>query len=262
MKLDEYINYLQKKGRYTFLKKEAIDYLGISEPAFRNSVSRAQKKNLLAQPKNGFFAIVPVEHQVASCPPASWFIDPLMDYLGLPYYVSLLSAATMYGAGHQQPQVFQVVTNKQIDDIKAGRIYIKFILKNKWPDYWVTERKTYTGYMKVSTPEGTIIDMIQYMHHSGYIDNIAMVLSELSDELSVDNFKKYLEGDVVPLAYIQRLGYLADFIELKELSEYLYNFIKNKPIKYIPLIPADNEEVLRKDQRWHININHEVELDI
>lgn len=261
-KLVDFIAYLQRNGRYTFAKNEAVDYLGISESAFSMSVSRAQNKQIIAQPKSGFFVIVPVEYQLAGCPPASWFIDDLMLHLGALYYVALLSAAALYGAGHQQPQVFQVITNQRIDDVKIGRVYIKFIFKSKWPKFWHHNKKTYTGYMQVSTSEGVIIDLLKYMQHSGYIDNISTVLSELSDELSKDKLKQYLDDDFVPLAHIQRFGYLLDFIEKDNLSECLYDFIKDKPLDYVLLVPGSYEEVITKNERWHINVNHEIELDI
>jgi hypothetical protein len=49
----------------------------------------------------------PLEYREAGGPPASWFIDDLMRFLGQPYYVGLLSAAAIHGAAHQQPMVFQ-----------------------------------------------------------------------------------------------------------------------------------------------------------
>ena len=41
--------------------------------------------------------------------PADWFIAELMQFLDLPYYVGVLSAAALHGAAHQQAQEFHVV---------------------------------------------------------------------------------------------------------------------------------------------------------
>ena len=70
--------------------------------------------------------VVPLEYREAGCPPASWFIQPLMDFLDRPYYVGLLSAAAIHGAAHQQPMVFQVITDMVIKAARAGRVAIQF----------------------------------------------------------------------------------------------------------------------------------------
>lgn len=73
--------------------------------------------------------IVPIEHQHTGYIPAQWFIDPLMDYLTLPYYVALLFTASLAGTAHQQVMILQVMTNKPMRAIIAGNQQIKFYYK-------------------------------------------------------------------------------------------------------------------------------------
>lgn len=122
-----------QKGRYSFEKKEAIDILGCSSQSFINSANRLAKEKELALVKNGFYIIIPPQYFSLGCLPADWFVDDLMTYLRQPYYIGLLSAATYYGAAHQQPQCFQVITNKQIKSISVGNITIDFIVKKTMP---------------------------------------------------------------------------------------------------------------------------------
>ncbi|MGH7573003.1 MAG: type IV toxin-antitoxin system AbiEi family antitoxin domain-containing protein [Gemmatimonadota bacterium] len=56
----------------------------------------------------------------------SWLIDDLMRFLEQPYYVGLLSAAAIHGAGYQQPMVFQVITDQPTREIRIGRQRIEF----------------------------------------------------------------------------------------------------------------------------------------
>ncbi len=93
-----------QKGRYSFEKKEAIDILGCSSQSFINAANRLAKEKELALVKNGFYIIIPPQHFSLGSLPADWFVGDLMTYLRQPYYIGLLSAATYYGAAHQQPQ--------------------------------------------------------------------------------------------------------------------------------------------------------------
>jgi hypothetical protein len=50
-----------------------------------------------------------------------------MEYLELPYYVALLSAAAIHGAAHQKSQEFQVITNKSLRTIHVRGLRISMV---------------------------------------------------------------------------------------------------------------------------------------
>src|SRR6266496_3549594 len=102
--LSDLVDAFQATGRYVLRREEAL----------KKAARRLAAKGRIAIPRRGFFVIVPIEYRSAGAPPPSWFIDELMRFHGHPYYVGLLSAAALHGAGHQQPQEFQVVTNAQL----------------------------------------------------------------------------------------------------------------------------------------------------
>lgn len=83
-----------------------------------------------------------------------------MKYFNQPYYVSYLSAAQLYGAAHQKPQRFQVVTLKNRRPIRCGRIYIEFIANKDIHHMPTKTMNTYTGQMLVATPEVTAADLV------------------------------------------------------------------------------------------------------
>ncbi len=258
----KFIESLQSHGRYTFTKSEALLSMECSQDAFRMAVSRAQKSGQIVQPKQGFFVVVPVEYRSAKTLPASWFVDALMNYVECDYYVGLLSAAAIQGAAHQQPQIFQVITNKRIRKITIGRASIDFIYKKNWPEHWVEKTKTNTGRMKISVPAATALDILRYPEHSGYIDNIATVISELSDRLRPDDLEKLLDDEFCQKATVQRLGYILDRIQKDNLSKVVTSWLNGKILKYVPLLPGSNEEALERSTKWHLEINHHIDEDI
>ena len=79
-----FVEDLQTKGRYTFTQAEAMNADQRSDIALEAALRRLKQKGRIADPRRGFYVIVPVEYREAGCPPASWFIDDLMrDDLGL-----------------------------------------------------------------------------------------------------------------------------------------------------------------------------------
>ena len=60
-----------------------------------------------------------------------------------------------------------------------------------------------------------------------------------------------------------RLGYLLDITGHEELSEVVYAVLLfRKPVNYIWLSPGEDLNIIEKNERWNINVNEEVELDI
>ena len=72
---------------------------------------------------------VPPQYLSWGAPPPSWYIDDLMHHEARPYYVGLLKAAELHGATHQAVMAFQVITDKRIPNIRAGRSIISFLYR-------------------------------------------------------------------------------------------------------------------------------------
>ena len=124
--LAAFVDGLQAQGRYTFTRSEATGAQGRSEVALKAALQRLKRQGRIASPRRGFYVLVPLEYREAGGPSASWFIGDLMRFLGQPYYVGLLSAAAIHGAAHQQPMVFQVITDRPTRPAGAGRVRIEF----------------------------------------------------------------------------------------------------------------------------------------
>ncbi|MBI5442215.1 MAG: type IV toxin-antitoxin system AbiEi family antitoxin [Deltaproteobacteria bacterium] len=258
--LAEFVDHLQASGRYTFTRAEALQTLGLSGTALKNAAWRLTEKGRVVMPRRGFFVIVPLEYLSAGAPPPSWFIDHLMRFQNRPYYVGILSAAALHGAAHQQPQEFQVVTDKTARVATAGRARIRFFVKKSVRSTPVIPIKTETGTMMVSSPEGTALDLVRYAPRAGFIDNVATVLSELTERIDgkalVEAAKS--EGE---LAHVQRLGYVLDLVGGQEVATPLQRWVRDQQPRPTPLRPGRGSKGAPKDDRWNIVVNHDIEID-
>jgi predicted transcriptional regulator of viral defense system len=263
LSLSSYVDSLQMKGRYTFTREEALTALQCSYDAFRFAILRLLKKKRLIRPRQGFYVLVPIEYQAIGSPPPTWFIDSLMHFYQQPYYVGLLSAAALYGAAHQQPQAFQVITSKPLRAIEVERIYIQFFTKKQISDFSHQSIKTTTGYLQVSIPEMTAFDLVQYVESVGHLNNVATVLTELHEKFSIERFKKILATEKIELPYVQRLGYLLEYIHADaDIIDLLKNWLKQDKPRFVPLQLKSAYDNKQKNADWHLYINENIEMDL
>jgi len=255
-----FLDALQASGRYTFTRADAAKVLGLSKVALKNALWRLAKAGRVASPRRGFYVIVPPEYRVARSLPAPWFIRDLMDYLGRPYYVGLLTAASLHGAAHQAPQEFQVVTDRPLGPIEVGRVRIRFVKKAHLASAPTVGIKTPTGDIRVSTPEATALDLVRYPEHCGGLSNVATILHELGERLDGSELARVAEADG-EVAYAQRLGYLLDLVGRQEVARALAAWVVARAPRVTPLSPGQRMAGARRDARWRVAVNEEVERD-
>ena len=259
--LSAYLDHLRMDGRYWLSRKEAIAALNVSDKAFKLAAHRLSVKGGLKRVRGDFFIIVPPEHRAIGALPAAWFIDAFMKYLEQQYYVGLLTAAALHGAAHQQPMTFQVITNKPIRSITVGQVFIEFICKNSIQPYFYQQKKTMSGTIQVSTPEMTALDLVRYMGAAGQVNHVATVLCELVEQLDAEKLADLLKNDDVEITAAQRLGYLLDVLQLPIDLLPLENQLKNRKTSRRLLVLSSSEPVIEYNQRWHIEVNEQVEPD-
>jgi predicted transcriptional regulator of viral defense system len=109
--IDERVDSLLTKGKNAFsLEQIRGAFPNHSEAALKRALSRLSSKGKIVSVHKGYYVIVSYEYAAKGIVPPLLYIDGLMTFLNKPYYVSLLSAAALYGAAHQAPQVFMVNT--------------------------------------------------------------------------------------------------------------------------------------------------------
>ena len=258
--LPDLVDATQAGGRYVLTREEALAALGISDEALKKSVQRLVTKRRLVVPRRGFFVIVPLEYRLSASPPPDWYIDAMMNSCGCQYYVGLLSAAALHGAAHEQPQEFQVVTDRQLRPISAGRGRLRFFRKRRLAATPTLDVKTATGLMRVSTPEATALDLLRYLHGVGQLDRAATVLAELAATMDAGRTAAAarLEGD---LPNAQRLGYLLDAIGAGKVGTVLAAWVAQEHPRFVALRPDRPSTAAAKDGRWRVLVNEEVEVE-
>ncbi len=258
--LSALVDSYQATGRYVLTRDQALHALGISDEALKKAVQRLMAKRRLAVPRRGFFIIVPIEYRDAGAPPPAWFIDDLMRFSGQDYYVGLLSAASLHGAAHHQPQEFQVVTNKQLRPAVAGRARLRFFRKRHIEQVPTMQLKTETGTMRVSTPEATALDLFRYLDGAGHLGNIATVLSELAEKIEGQRLVEVAKqgGE---LSSAQRLGHILDQVGVGALGAPLAKWVADQRPRFVPLRPDRSTRRAAKDSRWRVLVNEKVEAE-
>lgn len=257
----EYIDQLTACGEISFTAQKMRDAMGVTIKAVERTIYRLRKKGEIANVAKGYYLILTPEFRKLGCLPPDYFIHDLMQHWQKNYYVGLLSAALYFGAAHQQPQIFQVVTDQYRRAIRCGHVKIEFFTKKHISDIPTRQLKTHTGMMNVSTPEVTMMDLCTFLRRSGGLSHVATVLDELAESVNPKDLKPLLEKNN-ELTWIQRLGYLLEQLGRNELAEILYQHIKDQKTNIAPLVPYYSMRGTERNTKWRIAINAVMESDI
>jgi predicted transcriptional regulator of viral defense system len=255
-------------GRLVFSREEAQAALGINRGAFLDAAEKLQKRDQLLNLRHGFYVIVPPQHLNFGSPPPASFIDDLMRHENRPYYVGLLKAAELHGASHQAVMEFQVVTNRQMRDVQAGRSKIAFYFRKDMSAVaaGIEDRKTDTGKMKISSVELTLLDLVRYPQASAGLDNVLTVFSDLGPKINPENMAAL--SHAFGRSVIQRVGYLLDASGFANHAEKLHALMDGRArplwIELDPSLSSDPDlapEVQARDERWHVVVRRIPERD-
>jgi len=261
--LDDYIHERRSMGKYSFSLEALRSNFKQSDDALRKALQRLKKQKAIAIIRREFYVIVPPEYSVGNMIPTSLFIDDLMKFLGRDYYVGLLNAAVYHHAAHQQPQSFSVITKGScLREIHNDKVNIHFYIKETWSEKDIVQQKTAAGYIKISSPELTALDLVNYHNAVGGFNRVATVIEELAENMDAgklaDSAERY--GAV---AVVQRLGYLLEQILRKEeLSNALYRYLNT--VHFYPTLlrpQREKPESMASGNRWKVVVNTEVEID-
>jgi len=255
-----YIQDLQSDGRYHFTTGDAAQALGANLPATRAALRRLKKKGWVADPYRGFHVIVPPQYRSLGCLPSDQFVPFLMEHLGEPYYVGLLSAARYHGAAHQQPMVFQLIVPRPRRGLHCGGVRVEFISRKDMGATTVVERNTPTGIIRIASPEATALELVGYAGRCGYLDNVATVLMELAESMNGERLAH--EARRAPAAWVQRLGYLLCFVEAGDLAVHLEPVLSERRVFTVALAPWTKATGALRDARWNVAINEKLEPDL
>ena len=235
-----------------------------SEQILQNELYRLCSNKTIASVYRGFYVIIPVQYVLRGSVPATYYIDQLMAYLSKPYYVCMLSAAELLGAAHQRPQQFSVMTTFPKRRVVSTRnVIIDWFYREGLPEDALITKNTETGTIRISNPLLTAADLVQYQQHVGGLSLVATILEELSEQINIKSQFASLASFVKKVTW-QRLGYMLEHVvEENELADELYEQIRNLPgsLMYTPLSTSAEDNTSKRNSRWKIKINVQIEKD-
>lgn len=262
--LATYTDELRSQGRYSFTIEDLHSKFDLSENAIKKSLQRLKKKKAIAIIRKGFYVVIPPEFRSKEMLPPLHFVAALMKYVKRDYYVSLLSAASLYGAAHQQPQTFFVMTKKPVLlPIQNNRIKIIFCYKANLANEDIVDWKTEVGFVKVSSASLTALDLISYYEKCGGFNGVATLLQELAEVIDGVELASAAER-YNQVATVQRLGYLLDIkFGRKDLTLGLEKYLKT--VKTYPILLRPDKQKLpsmKVENCWKVVPNIEIETDL
>jgi len=260
-----WIEDLQRDGRVCFsLADTEKKFPSYSRIVLKNALTRLVSKKKICSVWKSFYVVIPIEYQSKGIIPEVYYIDWLMKFLERDYYISLLNAAVFYGAAHQQPQEFSVVTTPpSLRSTQKKGTKINFNNKATILKQFIEQRKTPTGYIRISSPELTATDLIQFEKEIGGINRATTVLNELAESCDFSKLTKDF-FEYVPTPVIQRLGYLLEnVLEYQSQADDLYSCVGKNDISFrkTPLKSRKSVANCKTNKKWKIIINEQIEID-
>ncbi len=263
--ISEWIGEKPLRGKYTFTHQDVLDaFPGMAAGTISKALTREVSKGKIMSPLRGFYVIIPDEYVLRGAVPQPFYMDDMMRHLGRDYYVALLSAASYHGASHQVPLSFSVMIEPPtMRDKKEEKYHTLYFCKNHIPNEFVERRQTRTGYINISCPELTAVDLLTYQAKNGSITRAATVLAELTDKTDFSKFDTSFLN-VVPISSMQRLGYiLEDVLEEKTAADQIYRLLKSNEVhlQSVPLKSGKSVLGCERNKKWKIIVNEEIEID-
>lgn len=265
-RLEYWVEEQQSKGRLAFsitgLKRS---FTKDSETALKRMLDRLSEKGKIVSISKGYYVIVPPQYAAKGILPPALFIDGLLKFLERNYYVALLNAGALNGAGHQQPQEYFVITEYPVlrPTNKRG-IKINYIsTKQLPPETLIEKKKTETGYINVSNPVLTAIDLINYEKRIGGLNRATTVINELLESIKPKDITQELVA-YASATTLQRFGFILEGILGKQnLADKLFSLCKKKDIKFysIPLKASGEKTKEPLNEKWKIVMNTYIEID-
>jgi hypothetical protein len=171
-----------------------------------------------------------------------------------------------HGASHQKPRIFQVIVDKQIPPLVIGKIAIEFIVKKSLEGISTQSIVVKSGYLQISSPEVTAMDLILYSRRVGGINAIATVLSELVEVLNPEKLI-FLAQATNTKSWVQRLGWILEQIDTIDnekkdiLLTALHLYLHSRQLFYIPASAELEASGCARNKKWMIIENTTVESD-
>ncbi len=261
LKISDILTSFEEKGQISFTQKEVLA-LGYPPKALQVALWRLQSQGKIVSPARGFFVQVSIPYRKVGSPPPTWYVDSWMKFKNVPYYVGLLSAASFHGATHHAIMETEIMVPRPFPLTSVGSARFRFFVKTHIEQTPRVRRETPTGTVEVSSPAGTLFDLVTYAKRVGGINTVATIAAELGDSISPKDLRSCLESMSIASADLQRLGFLLEKLAFKKLANAVAEGLKNKTLHTIPLSCTNHSLDGERNSKWNIIENEIVEVDV
>lgn len=255
-------DWLLAHGRTSVTTAEASALLGIPPEQVRVRLRQPVQDRRLFTPSRGLWIPVPPEFRTWGVTPATYFLDDLMRHLSREYHVGWLSAAELWGAAHQRPQITQVAVDRPLADLDLGRVRLRYYRRSRLTVRPRVRRLQPSGHIWVSSIELTAFDLADHPDRGGGVSNVATVLFELAEEAT-------LAGEVLaqlaaefPGATPRRLGYLLERVGAAVDLADLRREIGARPLVRPAMLTPQGPRRGAVNLAWGVQVNADVEPDL
>lgn len=265
MTVREWVKDGEIRGRIMFSFDDvAKSFAHVSRQVILNDLQRLKRQGVIYSPYKSFYVVLPPQYVLRRCVPPFYFMNDLMRYLNKDYYFSTLTAAMLWGAAHQSPQVSFVTTiYPKLNTSATSKSGVRWLYRSEIPRNLICEKKGEAGAIKCSSAELTAVELVQYEHCLGGLSNVATVIAEL---LESTDFAFASEGafSVCKDSSVQRLGYIVEkIIGDERQGEVIYHeWVRGCQRPHYQLLSLrTGHAVVHRDERWKVDVNTTVEVD-
>ena len=154
-----------------------------------------------------------------------------------------------------------VASGRGLRKIVCRSLAIRFFWKKNLKATSLQTIKGSSGYLQISTPEETAFDLLRYSPGIGGLDRVLTVLQELGEKLDPAALVKIAKKENC-LTYAQRIGFLIDKTAFKKKSAMLADWVAKAKPRFAKLHPALPLDGAKRNKKWNVWINVDVEGDL
>ena len=263
----------------TFVSTERVaQLLGVRPARVSSCLTAARREGRIVSITKGMWAPVEEGWRHLGAHPPGEYLDDLMAHLGHRHYVAYRSAAAVYGASHHSFPAFQVAVDVYCRDRTIGGTHLRFVRSSRVGSAPV-RRQPYgheAAQVTVSTPEATVLDLVDRPQLGGGLDYVATILGDLQAFGLLDARELAVVSEIYPKAIVQRAGHILDYMS-RELAGMIDRPLDLGPLEHALAArgtktvtlscgheapPTRTAAASDTDRRWKVLVDYEIEHDL
>jgi len=225
--------FLLASGEKLVSTERVAQLLGVRPARVSRSLTTARRDRRIVSITKGMWAPVEEGWRHRGAHPPAEYLDDLMAHLGHRHYVAYRSAAAVYGVSHHSFAAFQVAVDVYCRDRAIGGVPLRFVRSARVGVVPVRHQPFgHSAGVTVSTPEATVLDLVDRPQLGGGLDYVATILGDMQAFGMLDGRELASVSALYPKAVGQRAGHILDYMG-RELAGIL-----DRPLDLAPLEQA------------------------